>query len=112
MKMWILFFALLFYALSGCAGSDTVRIDTESDAAFEESLGAMQRTLSREQQMKLMVALLRVRMAGLNSAGEARASIDGGQVLSADNMGAVDGLTYSEILEFAELSDVDAEVLR
>jgi hypothetical protein len=112
MKMGIVCFVLSFSVLSGCAGSDTVRIDTESDATFEESLSAMQRTLSSEEQVKLIVALLRIRMAGLKSAGEARASIDGGQVLSADELSQVDGLTYSEILEFVGLSGIDAEVLK
>lgn len=112
MKMGIICFILGLPVLAGCAGSDTVRISTESEAAFEKSLEAMHRNLSQEEQLKLMVALLQVRMAGMKSSTEARASTKGRQVLSADELRAIDGLTYTEILKVARLAGADAELMR
>ena len=112
MKMPKLCFVVLLVTLFGCAGSDPVRINVESDEAFEESLAEMQSSLSREERTGLMVALLRIRMAGLGSAKEAHSSIGGGQVLATDKMHAIDGLSYSEIMNLAELSDVKMEILK
>ena len=96
----------------GCSTSDEVRIDTASEAAFEASLSAMHRTLSQSERQELMIALLQIRMMGIGSADDARESIGDGQVLSLDHLGALDGLTYNEILLLAERYSADAEAMR
>ncbi len=106
-----IYLVALFAMLCSCAGSDPVRINVGSDNAFEKSLAEMQSSLNREEQVSLMVALLQIRMASFSSAEEARISVGGRQVLAADKMGAIDGLSYSEIMNLAEQSSVGAEVL-
>ena len=109
MRQTLLIIALLVHV--GCVSSDDVRIDTGSEARFEASLNAMQHTLSQSEQQKLMMALLQVRMMGIGSAGEAQESIGDGKVLAADQLGAIDGFTYEEILALAEQSGTEVEVI-
>lgn len=111
MSRLILLIALLTVQF-GCASSDAVRMDTGSEAAFEASLNEMQRTLNQAEKQKLMIALLQIRMMELGSAREAQESVSGGQVINANKMSAINGLTYQEILLLAEQSDVNAEILR
>jgi hypothetical protein len=96
----------------GCSSSDEVRIATASEAAFEASLSAMQRTLSKSERQELMIALLQIRMMGIGSADDARESIGDGQVLSSDRLSVLDGLTYDEIVLLAERFGADVEVMR
>ncbi len=112
MKLQVLCIVVLLAGLSGCADSGPVRIDLASDAAFQDSLKEMQRSLSREEQANLMVALARILMSGIGFAEDAHVSVGEWQVLSAEKMNMIDGLTYSEILDLAIRPDVNTEVLK
>lgn len=100
-----------FLLIVGCGTSQPIRIDGDSGAAFERSLQAMERSLTREQQIGLSVAILRIRMAGMESAEEAMESTGGQPILPIDVKDRLAGLTYEEILALADKSGVGAEVI-
>lgn len=112
MKLIMITFAALWLFLTACAGTDPLRIDSSSDAAFEESFAAMERSLDRKDRVRLSIAILRLRAAEFETAGEMHRATEGRPVYPIDVKDQISGMTFEQILELAEKSGVRAEVLR
>ena len=103
--------ATLCLLLIGCGSMETARINGDSDDAFHASLTAMERTLTRQEHVELQGAILRIRLTGAGSAEDARSMTGGKQIRAIDIKDQIDGLSFVEIIELADRSGVEVDVL-
>ena len=103
--------AMLSLVLSGCAETNSLRIDSSSDEAFQKSFAALESSLNPEERMRLSVAILRIRATGIKMAEEMHHTVDGKPIYPIDVKDQISGMTLEQILELAEKSGVTAEIL-
>ena len=104
-QFWLVSVLLAYIVLAACASAEPVRIDAETEATFMDSYKAMENSLNQPDRIKLYTAILRIGMQGIGSAEESRQKYPNGLRL-VDVKERIDGLSYEQILELAEQSDV------
>lgn len=63
-------FLIGFLAVAGVQAGESIRLDASSDASAKSSWKRMTESVSREKQQQLLVAMLQINLAGVNSAYE------------------------------------------
>lgn len=115
MRQFILAFTLAL-GLAACAatGSDAdeaVRLDGSTIATAERSFIRMMDQRSPDERLELMAAIIKLNMAGVESAIDIVGNPELQEVSVARIRGRVDGMTANEIIELSETaSDVTVEV--
>ncbi len=93
-------------SIVGCATTPPPRIDGSSEAAFNRSMGQLQRSLNASQREALILAMVRIQFMDVHSALELIGRPELARFESTDLRNEIDGMTFQDILEYADRSAV------
>jgi len=113
-KLLPIFIISLLLSLTTTLLAAPIKFDGSSAEAYQSSVITISRDLSYEQRTKLYVAILKLKLKGINSASEIQNKpnlVNGAP--SAEFLKSIDGLTYREIIALAEsTSNLQVQIKR
>lgn len=99
-------------AAAGPGSSELVRLDGSSNVSAERSFTRMIKQRDQDKQPELLIAILKLNMAGVESAIDVAADPELQSISVSRIKHRIDGMTADEIIELAETAtDVTVEVL-
>ena len=100
------YFPVIILLLAGCASSPGPQLDGSSEAAFVESLDAMNRALSPAKRRQLTEALVLIHFKDVESAFEVLAKPELQRFKPSDLRDELDGMTFDDIIDYSKESKV------
>ncbi len=111
--MKIITLIVFVLTMAGCANSNTLDyvVDGRSDATTNQTLANIQSTLSSSERQKLMLALIAIKLDGVNGSDYLANGSEGNNIKNLSGIGAkIDGSNYTQIIELAEKSSTNVSL--